>query len=55
MTLPSFSLQSTLALSDPRWGVRVLFYFFVFWVVLGYVPWLEIFGRIWVIRDGIGS
>ena len=55
MTLPSFSLQSTLALLDPRWGVRVLSYFCVSWVVLDFVPWLEILGRIQVIRGGIGS
>ena len=41
MSLPSFSLQSTLALSDPRWGAQVLSYLCVFWVVLGFVPWLE--------------
>ena len=45
MSLPSSSLQSTLTLSDPRCGAQVLFYFYVFWVVLGFVPWLENFGR----------
>ena len=34
MTLPSFSLQFTLALSDPRWGVRVSSFFCISWVVL---------------------
>ena len=55
MYFPSFSLQSTLALSDPRWGAQVLFYLYVFWVVLGFVPWLENLGRIWVRGDWIGS
>ena len=55
MSLLSFSLQSTLALSNPRWCAQVLFYFCVFWVVLGFVPWLENLGRIRVMGDGIGS
>ena len=33
MSLPSFSLQSSWALSDPRWGTQVLFYPCVFRVV----------------------
>ena len=43
MSLPSFSLQSTLALSDPRWGAQVLSYFCVFgwsWILcLGWRTW----------------
>ena len=55
MSLLSFSLQSTLALLDPRWGAQVLSYFCVFWVVLDFVPWLENLGKIRVTRDRIGS
>ena len=36
MSLPSFSLQSTLVLSDPCWGAQVLFYLYVLWVVFGF-------------------
>ena len=36
MTVPSFSLQSTLALSDSRRSAQILLYFCVFWVVLGF-------------------
>ena len=46
MSFSSFSLQSTLALSDPRWGAQALLYFYVFWVVLGFVPWWENLGKI---------
>ena len=55
MSLPSFSLQSTLALSDPLWGAQVLSYFCVFSVVLGFVPWLENLRKIRVTRDRIGN
>ena len=55
MSLQSFSLQSTLALSDPHWSAQVLVYFYVFSVVLGFVPWLENLGKIQVMGDGIGS
>ena len=55
MSFGSFPLQSTLALSDPCWGVQVLSYFCISWVVLGFVPWLENLGRIRVIGGGIGS
>ena len=55
MSLPSFSLQSTLVPLDPRWGAQVLSYFCVFWEVLGFVPWLENLGKIRVIGDRIGS
>ena len=55
MTLPSFSLQSTLVLLDPRWGAQVLLYFCVFWMVLGFVPWWENLGKIRVEGDRIGS
>ena len=55
MTLPSFSLQSTLELSDPHWGAQVLFYFCVFWVVLDFVPWCKNLGKIRVEGDRIGG
>ena len=55
MTLPSFSLQSTLVLSDPHWGAQALLYFCVFWVVLDFVPWWENLGKIWVEGDRFGS
>ena len=55
MTLPYFSLQSTLVLSDPCWGAEVLFYLCVFWMVLSIVPWCENLGKIRVTGDRIGS
>ena len=55
MSLLSFSLQSTLTLLDPRWGVQFLSYFWMFWMVLGFVPWLENLGKIQVTGDRIGS
>ena len=55
MTLPSFSLQSTLVLSDPHWGAQVLLYFCVFWVVLGFEPWWENLEKIRVEGDKIRS
>ena len=55
MFLPFFSLQSTLALLDPLWDAQVLSYFYVFWVILDFVPWLENLGKIQVIGDRIGS
>ena len=39
MALPSFSLQSILVLSDPRWGTQAWLYFCVSVVVLDFVPW----------------
>ena len=36
MTLPSFSLQSTLALSDPRWSVRIFILFLCILDSLGF-------------------
>ena len=35
MSLPSFSLQSSWALSDPCWGAQVLFYPCVFSIAWG--------------------
>ena len=35
MSLPSFSLQSSWILSDPRWDAQVLFYLCVFLVAWG--------------------
>ena len=55
MSLPSFSLQFTLVLLDPCWDAQVLFYLYIFWVVLGIVPWWENLGKIRVTRDRIGS
>ena len=55
MSLLSFSLQSILALSDPRWGAQGLSYFCVFWMVLDFVLWLENLEKIRVIGDRIGS
>ena len=55
MSFSSFSLQSILVLSDPRWGTEVSLYFTVSWVVLGFVPWWESLERIRVKEDRIGS
>ena len=55
MALPSFSLQSILVLSDPRWGTQVQLYLYVSWVVFGFVPWWESLGKIRVKGDRIGS
>ena len=55
MSFSSFSLQSTLALLDPHWGAQVLLYFCMFQVVLGFVPWWEDLGKIWVKGDRTGS
>ena len=55
MTLPSFSLQSTLALLDSCWGAQALLYFCMSLVVLGFMPWWESLGKIQVKENRIGS
>ena len=44
MSLPSFSLQPSFALSDPHWGVQILFHSCVFKVDL-FVSWLGRLGE----------
>ena len=55
MSFSSFSLQSTLVLSDPRSGAQILLYFCMFWVILLFVLWWENLGKIWIEGDRIGS
>ena len=55
MALPSYSLQFIWVLSDPRWGIQVKPYFFVFWVGLGIRALVKSLEKIRVIGDKIGS